>query len=186
MSTTDAPRARAVKGGGPERRRAILDATARVIATGGIRALTFRAVAREAGVPLGSTTYYFDDKEHLLREALQDMRDRTDDMFREVLAGHLEAHALPDAIAHTIAEMTSTRHDVLVAGVLMYMSAASDETVRAGVEGWTFDRVLDGRCDAQTAELLAFTIDGMLMKSAAEGIAFEPGDLVPHLRRLLG
>jgi TetR/AcrR family transcriptional regulator, regulator of biofilm formation and stress response len=53
------------------RRRAILEAALRVIAEGGVESVTHRRVAAEAGVPLGSTTYYFASREDLLREAFR-------------------------------------------------------------------------------------------------------------------
>src|SRR5215212_401570 len=53
------------------RREQILDATLRVIGRSGREAVTHRAVAEEAGVPLGSTTYYFDSRGDLLRQALE-------------------------------------------------------------------------------------------------------------------
>ncbi len=53
------------------RRRAILDATLRVVAAGGIDAVTHRRVAAEAGVPLGSTTYYFRSRDEMLLEAFR-------------------------------------------------------------------------------------------------------------------
>ena len=58
------------------RRRAILDATLRVVAAGGIDAVTHRRVAAEARVPLGSTTYYFRSRDEMLVEA-----------FRQYMAG---------------------------------------------------------------------------------------------------
>jgi DNA-binding transcriptional regulator YbjK len=54
-----------------DRRSTILDATLRLIATDGVDAITHRRVAAAAGVPLGSTTYYFDSREQLLREAFR-------------------------------------------------------------------------------------------------------------------
>jgi DNA-binding transcriptional regulator YbjK len=53
------------------RRRAILDATLRVAAAGGIDAVTHRRVAAEAGVALGSTTYYFRSRDEMLLEAFR-------------------------------------------------------------------------------------------------------------------
>jgi DNA-binding transcriptional regulator YbjK len=53
------------------RRRAILDATLRVISAGGVDAVTHRRVAAEAEVALGSTTYYFASREELVREAFR-------------------------------------------------------------------------------------------------------------------
>ncbi|HVP27883.1 MAG TPA: TetR family transcriptional regulator [Myxococcota bacterium] len=51
------------------RRRGILSAALRVIAEGGIDAVTHRRVAAEADVPLGSTTYYFESRDELVRAA---------------------------------------------------------------------------------------------------------------------
>ncbi len=53
------------------RRQLILDTTLKMIAAGGIDSVTHRKVAEAAGIPLGSTTYYFDSREHLLREVFE-------------------------------------------------------------------------------------------------------------------
>jgi DNA-binding transcriptional regulator YbjK len=53
------------------RREQILEAALRVIGRSGREAITHRAVAEEAGVPLGSTTYYFDSRDDLLGQALE-------------------------------------------------------------------------------------------------------------------
>jgi DNA-binding transcriptional regulator YbjK len=53
------------------RRELILQATLRVIGTDGIDAVTHRRVANEAGVPLGSMTYYFDSRDDLVRDAFR-------------------------------------------------------------------------------------------------------------------
>lgn len=53
-----------------ERRGAILDATVRILGCKGLGAVTHRAVAREAGVPLAATTYYFSSKDELITEAV--------------------------------------------------------------------------------------------------------------------
>ncbi len=51
------------------RRRLILEAALRIVAREGVRGIKHRAVAREAGVPLASTTYYFKDIEELISDA---------------------------------------------------------------------------------------------------------------------
>jgi DNA-binding transcriptional regulator YbjK len=56
-----------------ERRAAIINAAVQIIATRGLGAVTHRAVAREAKVPLAATTYYFASKEEILREALESL-----------------------------------------------------------------------------------------------------------------
>lgn len=56
---------------GERRRRAILEAALRVISERGVDAVSHRAVATEAGVPLASTTYYFESLDELLEGALE-------------------------------------------------------------------------------------------------------------------
>lgn len=51
------------------RRRQILEAALRIAAREGIRGVKHRSVAREAAVPLASTTYYFKDIEELISDA---------------------------------------------------------------------------------------------------------------------
>ncbi|MEV2274964.1 TetR family transcriptional regulator [Nocardiopsis sp. NPDC049922] len=56
----------------PRRRIAeITEATARVIEARGVEGLTHRAVAEEAEVPLGATTYHFATREDLIAAALR-------------------------------------------------------------------------------------------------------------------
>jgi DNA-binding transcriptional regulator YbjK len=55
---------------GERRRDAILEAALRVVAEQGVAAVTHRAVAAEADVPLASTTYYFESLDELLEAAL--------------------------------------------------------------------------------------------------------------------
>ncbi|MEU4425947.1 TetR family transcriptional regulator [Actinoplanes sp. NPDC024001] len=50
----------------PERRRALTDAGLRVLAAGGARGLTHRAVDTEAGVPVGTASNYFRSRDALL------------------------------------------------------------------------------------------------------------------------
>ena len=60
---------RAARAGSEQRRRAILEAVLRIIVRDGIRAVRHRAVAKEAGVPLSATTYYFKDIHDLIADA---------------------------------------------------------------------------------------------------------------------
>ncbi|MEV6289335.1 TetR family transcriptional regulator [Streptomyces sp. NPDC051896] len=54
--------------GNPERRAALVDAGIAVLAREGARGLTFRAVDGEAGVPTGTASNYFTNRDDLLRQ----------------------------------------------------------------------------------------------------------------------
>jgi DNA-binding transcriptional regulator YbjK len=61
---------------GEQTRQKILEATLCVIARDGVRGTTHRAVAREAGVQLSLTTYYFRDLNELISLAFRMFMDR--------------------------------------------------------------------------------------------------------------
>lgn len=61
---------------GEQTRKRILDATLSVIAREGVRGATHRAIAREAGVQLSLTTYYFRDLNELISLAFESLMDR--------------------------------------------------------------------------------------------------------------
>ncbi len=63
-------RARLAQGRSRRRRDDLLAAAIDLFAEGGTRAVTHRAVARQADLPSATTTYYFASIEELLREAL--------------------------------------------------------------------------------------------------------------------
>ncbi len=76
------PRPAAGDGRGERRRTSLLDATLRVVAREGAAGASHRAVAAEAGVPLGSTTYYFASRDEMLVEALQHAATREIEAIR--------------------------------------------------------------------------------------------------------
>ncbi|MDJ0766819.1 MAG: TetR family transcriptional regulator [Myxococcota bacterium] len=56
---------------GVQRRQELLEAALRIVAEEGATAVTHRAVAKEAGTSLGPTTYHFESKEEMVREAMR-------------------------------------------------------------------------------------------------------------------
>jgi DNA-binding transcriptional regulator YbjK len=68
------------------RREAILDAALQLIEERGTEQITHRSVAAAAGVPLGSTTYYFASRDELVREAFRRYVTRVLAFLSEILA----------------------------------------------------------------------------------------------------
>ncbi|XVS64254.1 TetR/AcrR family transcriptional regulator [Actinosynnema sp. CA-299493] len=56
---------------GERRRQALVEAAAGLLVDGGFDAIRHRAVAERAGLPLASTTYYFDSLDELVTAALE-------------------------------------------------------------------------------------------------------------------
>jgi len=74
---------------GERRRQALVEAAAALLVEGGFEALRHRAVAERAGLPLASTTYYFDSLDDLVAAAV-DHHGRT-----ELVRGRALLDALP-------------------------------------------------------------------------------------------
>jgi DNA-binding transcriptional regulator YbjK len=68
---------------GERSRRSLLEATLRVIARGGVEAVTHRRVAAEAGVSHGATTYHFASRDDIILQAFRH--------YIRLITAHLDA-----------------------------------------------------------------------------------------------
>jgi len=180
---------------GPARREALLDAVLRVVAEAGVDAVTHRRVAEVAGLPLASTTYWFDSKEHLLTAALQRAADRDIERLRAVL-GETPEHE-PDPLGLAVgailgpgAESSQASRGWLLATYALVLEAARRPALREVTMGWTnaylealppLLAAAGSRHPRSDAELLLAAADGLLVDQLASDDA---ADLAPRLRRL--
>lgn len=96
------------------RRLLLLQTTLRLIAEEGIDAVSHRAVAEAAGVPLGSTTYWFASRQDMLRQALEHFARLEIETLRErlsaVLGKRLSRRRLVDAFTdHLLSQLGEQR-----------------------------------------------------------------------------
>ena len=96
---------------GERRRAALIDAAAAVLEDAGFAAVTHRAVAARAALPLAATTYYFASRGDLVTAAVERIGAR----HRE--HAHAVLHGLPPA----------PQPDEIVADVLVSLVAGADE-----------------------------------------------------------
>ncbi|WP_280344248.1 TetR/AcrR family transcriptional regulator [Nocardia neocaledoniensis] len=89
----------------PERRQALLDAAIEVLADDGARGLTFRAVDKKAGVPLGTASNYFANRDDMLTQA--------GTRFYEVIEPTAETMALVDQGPKTVENITALMKEVV-------------------------------------------------------------------------
>jgi DNA-binding transcriptional regulator YbjK len=189
ISLPDRPR-------GAARREALLEAVLRIVAETGIEAVTHRRVAEVAGLPLASTTYWFESKDHLLTAALELAADR--DISR------LSAYSATDivdpaqALARTVAALadpikggTTAGRASLVAVFALLLEAARRPALREISLRWTkaylealgaLLAVAGSQRPAQDAGLLVATMDGLLIEGLASGTDI---DLREQLHRLV-
>lgn len=119
-----------------QRRRLILETTLRLIADGGVDSVTHRRVAEAAGIPLGSTTYYFDSREHLLREAFDHYLAKATELQSETRKGSIDSEA---ALVEYLVELTRREFEdeaILLAEYELTLFAARDAHVAESLHLW--------------------------------------------------
>jgi TetR/AcrR family transcriptional regulator, regulator of biofilm formation and stress response len=163
------------------------------VAEVGADAVTHRRVAEVADLPLASTTYWFESKEHLLTAALERAADRDIARLEALIQDRTAADPLAlavDAILDPVDESGQASRGSLLATYALLLEAARRPALRAVTRRWT-DAYLDalGRLLAlagshdppSDAALLLAAADGLLVEQLASG---ENSDLRGQLRRL--
>ena len=175
----------------------------------GADAVTHRRVAQVAGLPLASTTYWFDSKEHLLTAALERAADQDIARLHTFLSDAPEDFGDPlglasdaledlgdplglaiDAILDPVAQTGQSSRGWLIATYTLMLEAARRPSLRDVTRRWT-DAYLDALARVlalagsedprEDAALLLATADGLLVTQLATGDTAEVG---PQLRRL--
>ncbi|MDQ6729811.1 MAG: hypothetical protein M3022_05830 [Actinomycetota bacterium] len=179
---------------GAARREALLQAVLTIVAEVGADAVTHRRVAQVAGLPLASTTYWFDSKEHLLTAAIELAADRDIARIQALVEDRADGE---DPIALAVSGLLEPLDDErpgsrtsLLAGYSLLLEAARRPALRAIAIRWS-EAYTDGlatlleaagsrqaRADAQ---LLMAAYDGLLLEQLAAGVS---ANLSSRLRRL--
>jgi len=162
-----------VQSRGHRRRAALLDAAAALLAEGGFGAVSHRAVAERAELPLAATTYYFASRDDLAACAFEKLvRDelvRARERVRRAGGGR---YALARALL-TVLVPVAERSSQLALYELYVQAGRGDDRLRELAREW-----LDG-CVALTGELLRAhghevdAVTARLLTSLADGLALE-------------
>jgi DNA-binding transcriptional regulator YbjK len=179
---------------GERRVQQILEAAVQVFGSGGPNAVTHRAVASAAGVPLGSTTYYFKDRDDLMQQTMRHAIAVEAERLTAIVEG-FDGELTVDASVDLLTEMffDKTIADPLYDLALfeMFLEATRNPSVRSMTREWTgmiarlTDRVLpptDPHLPRGVAvQIVAALIDGLMLEETSNqtlGLA----DLCEHLR----
>ena len=183
---------------GERRREEILRATLRVIGAHGADAVTHRAVAQEAGVPVSATTYYFASKDELLQQTLllaaREETERLERLVLELAPLSLSASDWAAAVAAQIAADIRDEPDKHVALFELGLEATRTEVLRGELARWqeAHIRLAEMGCRAVGSEepeldarIVVATLTGLMLEQLASGREdFEEEVLRPALERL--
>ncbi len=181
---------------GERRKQLLLDAAAELIMQRGFVAVSHRTVTQHAGLPLASTTYYFDSLEALIADAVHHLATGwLDDARREARESgqrRLGSKALTEALIRVAAPVPSRPTDAdrttLLSLYERYAEAARQPQLQTVIAAY------DAQIEALLAEtlrphispnvspnqdlagagrLLLAVIDGALLRALAEGADLE-------------
>jgi DNA-binding transcriptional regulator YbjK len=95
----------------------LTDAAIRTLARAGMRGLTHRAVDQEAGVPEGSTSYYFRTRQALLEATVERLAevDTADVLDRPELSSNADLGDIADTCAALVQHWVTTGRDRFLA-----------------------------------------------------------------------
>jgi DNA-binding transcriptional regulator YbjK len=182
---------------GEAKRLMILDAAVKVFGQGGSAAVTHRSVAAAAGVPLGSTTYYFDSRDDLIRQtvhhamSVEAVRLQT---IADGFAGPPTVGTSTAVLTEMFLDKTEADPDYDLALFELFMEATRNESAREETRAWTdllaglVDRVLvptkAGLPRDMAIQIVAAAIDGLMLEAVANR-RLTLADLAAHLRAVI-
>lgn len=157
------------------RKRAIVEAAAGLIAREGTRKITHRRVAQTAGVPLGSTTQYFESIDDLRHAALAELGRQIEITYREMAETIMGRGGTPEAFADTysayLADTVRVESDSA-----FYAAAINDRTMRELARHairLSIECALPRLGETQ-ATLLNALLDGFMVDACLTGKPIEP------------
>lgn len=160
------------------RRHAIAAAAADLLIDAPTGRLTHRQVAQRAGVPLGSTTYYFHSLDELIAAAVELLAERVEadlaDTAEEIRRTELAPAALADLLADYLDDADRVNTETA-----LYVAAVQRPELRQLSRRY-FDgliEILQEFIDTRTATAFAVFVDGAILHAALHNRPLDRADL---------
>lgn len=164
---------------GERRRFALVSAAADLLCEGGFEAVTHRAVAGRAGLPLASTTYYFSSLEELIETAVDYLGTIEVTRLRERVGALPRRRRGAEAVADLLLDLLAgdSHREQLISRYERYIACARYPSMR-GVERRLLHHRIDAvreamvrsgrhaRVDMMTA--LLYSIDGAVVSALVD------------------
>lgn len=188
-SSSDRPR-------GEARRAAITEAALTVIARVGPDGLTHRAVAAEAGLPLAATTYWFSNKEDMVRAALEHAAERDIAYWERLRDASRDwtVDTLPAQLTTVIEDACTTRRECAVVDCALWLEAVRRPELRDVAQRWldAYAEIMrailvhaDAPATEADADLLGSVIDGLIGHQLVATGPFDRKLVTSRLKRLI-
>ncbi|MEU4233244.1 TetR family transcriptional regulator [Nonomuraea sp. NPDC026600] len=171
----------------PERRARIADAALRVLARDGIESLTHRAVAAEADVQVGSTTYHFASKDELLLAAIESAEERSTAVVEAIFLAERPQDDLASALARFVEVLTTDHREQLILDYEIFLAARRKPALRSAAGRWIEDsfNLMRRFADDATARMLTDHIEGLLVQAVVFDRRLPADGTFPAFQRIV-
>lgn len=164
-------------------RQRLLDAAIPLVARGGLRALTHRAVEGAAGVARGSATYHLGGRHEIVEGLMERLADldvaAMDAALNRLAVEHLSSGTMDlRAMVGGLVQAVTRDHDRVLARYWLMLEAANDETLQPIARRWRgafaalpeplFAR-MGVRTPAEAARDLVALLDGVIFEHVCTG-----------------
>jgi TetR/AcrR family transcriptional regulator, regulator of biofilm formation and stress response len=171
----------------PDRRQRIAAAAVTVIERDGLLALSHRAVAAEAGVPLGSTTYYFEDLDALLVAALERLSEHELRVLDEWATTWDLRTQLEDALVSLVLGYTNDQRDRSTLEYEVHMLAYRRNSLKPPSHRWeiAFAELLSTVLEPAEVPIVIASFDAIMLHGLDLDEALTDDWAREYLRRVL-
>lgn len=156
--------------------RRIVEATVRVIATEGVRAVTHRRVAQEAEASVGLVTYYFSSTEALIAATLEHIAELETTAYNRmrdrVIAQASNAEGIVEVLTDEVAERSGARRTEAIASLALTLELTDRRENREPFASWEAAQFelceaailgVGGEPDPSTARFLMASLEGLFL-----------------------
>lgn len=172
----------------PDRRQRIARAAIDVVAEVGVEKLTHRRVAAAAGVPLGSTTYYFTTLDDLLASALRQAAADDVEHLRTWSAGLDAGGELAEALTELVLHYLGPARAQTIVEHQLYIAALHRPALQHVSQEWdtALAELFAGYTGAETGRALSVLFCGWQLQGIVREQLPERGEVEASFRKLLG
>lgn len=149
----------------------ILEAALEVIKTKGVDGLTHRAIASQAGVSLGLTTYYFKDLEEIIEESFALAMQRDTEFLREWYENLKTGADIPEELTRLVFTYLQEQSENVYVNFVLVLAAVHRKQLQKKANDWAsfMSKLFAQNFSTAASTAIATAYDGTLLRQAITG-----------------
>lgn len=154
-----------------DNRQRILEASLEVIRTRGVDGLTHRAIAAQADVSLGLTTYHFKDLEQIIEESFDLAMERDTEFLLGWYQNLKNGSDIPEELTQLVFSYLETESENVYLYFVLVLAAVHRKQLQKKATKWAsfMTNLFSQNFSSEAATAIATIYDGTLLRQAITG-----------------